>query len=226
MQVIRAAIDSPDSLYDVVSTIAFALGGAQLLQSPETAAELVRLRSELDACQRRYTVDTAALKRRVAELEQPASGTCGRALATGQPCPDHPTDIDADPDPDGPVPFVLVEGATMPVCPVCQNPGCCCTCFGKTPSKDCPHTPERRASMTVYAVQAAARKRRDLTPPPAGFTDTAAHPAPCTYTTSPDCACGPTAVGTVHICPACGSQIVRVDSVTPAGRWVHNREVR
>lgn len=26
-----------------------------------------------------------------------------------------------------------------PVCPVCQNPGCCCRCFGKTPRTDCPH---------------------------------------------------------------------------------------
>jgi hypothetical protein len=36
----NAAVDSsPDSSYDIVATAVFALGSAQLLQSPETAAE-------------------------------------------------------------------------------------------------------------------------------------------------------------------------------------------
>lgn len=48
----NAALMSVDSSYDFASTIVFALGSAQLLQSPETAAELARLRaqvSELEA---------------------------------------------------------------------------------------------------------------------------------------------------------------------------------
>ena len=48
----NAALESPDASYDLVSTIVFALGSAQLLQSPETAAELVELRervAELEA---------------------------------------------------------------------------------------------------------------------------------------------------------------------------------
>lgn len=40
-----ALLTSPDSFCDMVSTIVFALGSAQLLQSPETAAELARLRA-------------------------------------------------------------------------------------------------------------------------------------------------------------------------------------
>lgn len=40
----HAAEASKDASYDLVSTIVFALGAAQLLQSPESAAELVRLR--------------------------------------------------------------------------------------------------------------------------------------------------------------------------------------
>ncbi|THA56142.1 hypothetical protein [Streptomyces sp. A1136] len=43
----NAALMSPDSCYDFASTIVFALGSAQLLQSPETAAELARLRARV-----------------------------------------------------------------------------------------------------------------------------------------------------------------------------------
>lgn len=32
-----------------------------------------------------------------------------------------------------------LPAAAQAVCPVCQNPGCCCRCFGKTPRPDCPH---------------------------------------------------------------------------------------
>lgn len=60
LHVANAALMSPDSSYDFASTIVFALGSAQLLQSPETAAELTRLRA------------------RVAELE----------AATSEPLPD------------------------------------------------------------------------------------------------------------------------------------------
>ncbi|MFD9569931.1 hypothetical protein ACFWBI_08815 [Streptomyces sp. NPDC059982] len=40
----NAALLTQDSAYDFAATIVFALGSAQLLQSPETAAELARLR--------------------------------------------------------------------------------------------------------------------------------------------------------------------------------------
>ena len=43
----NAALMSPDSSYDFASTIVFALGSAQLLQSPETADELARLRARV-----------------------------------------------------------------------------------------------------------------------------------------------------------------------------------
>ncbi|MFD9369613.1 hypothetical protein ACFWA6_18240 [Streptomyces sp. NPDC060020] len=44
-----ALLNSPDAFCDMVATVVFALGGAQLLQSPETAAELARLRAEMTA---------------------------------------------------------------------------------------------------------------------------------------------------------------------------------
>lgn len=47
-----AAVESPASAYGVVDAIVFALDSAQLLQSPETAAELATLRkrvAELEA---------------------------------------------------------------------------------------------------------------------------------------------------------------------------------
>lgn len=43
----HAAEASKDASYDLVSTIVFALGAAQLLQAPETPAELVRLRARV-----------------------------------------------------------------------------------------------------------------------------------------------------------------------------------
>ncbi|MFJ6935731.1 hypothetical protein [Streptomyces sp. NPDC101132] len=44
LKVAHAAESTRDASYDLVSTVVFALGSAQLLQSPETAAELARLR--------------------------------------------------------------------------------------------------------------------------------------------------------------------------------------
>ncbi|MER8158111.1 hypothetical protein [Streptomyces sp. NPDC094472] len=45
LKVAQAATSTPDASYDLVSAIVFALGSAQLLQSPETAAELEQLRA-------------------------------------------------------------------------------------------------------------------------------------------------------------------------------------
>ncbi len=47
LHVANAALLTADSAYDFASTIVFALGAAQLLQSPETAAELSRLRKRV-----------------------------------------------------------------------------------------------------------------------------------------------------------------------------------
>lgn len=83
LPVARAALESQGSAYGVSDAIVFALGGAQLLQSPETVAnaehvakclvdrtkDLTVAEAELDRVRRAYTFDTAELKRRVAELE-------------------------------------------------------------------------------------------------------------------------------------------------------------
>ncbi|MFH8752999.1 hypothetical protein ACH4GK_17610 [Streptomyces rimosus] len=45
--------------------------------------------------------------------------------------------------------------STQPVCPVCQRPGCCCSCFGKSPQRDCSHNKSestRAASPWQQAV--------------------------------------------------------------------------
>lgn len=34
------------------------------------------------------------------------------------------------------------EFGSLPVCPVCSRPGCCCSCFGKSPAPHCPHQGE------------------------------------------------------------------------------------
>ncbi|WP_439947262.1 hypothetical protein [Streptomyces sp. BBFR109] len=54
---------------DLYHAMAEHLADAGLLQSPETAAELDRLRSRVDEVVQAYTFDTAALRKRVAELE-------------------------------------------------------------------------------------------------------------------------------------------------------------
>jgi hypothetical protein len=43
-----AVLNSPDSMCDIVATVVFALGSAQLLQSPEHAAEVAQLSTDLD----------------------------------------------------------------------------------------------------------------------------------------------------------------------------------
>ncbi|MCX5587610.1 hypothetical protein [Streptomyces erythrochromogenes] len=47
LKVANAALLTQDSSYDFAATIVFALGSAQLLQSPESAAELSRLRARV-----------------------------------------------------------------------------------------------------------------------------------------------------------------------------------
>ncbi|MEU8723572.1 hypothetical protein [Streptomyces antimycoticus] len=49
LKVAQAATMTGDASYDLVSAIVFALGSAQLLQSPETAAEQEQLRKDRDA---------------------------------------------------------------------------------------------------------------------------------------------------------------------------------
>lgn len=56
-----------------------------------------------------------------------------------------------------------LEQQATPVCPVCQNPGCCCRCFGKSPRPDCGHgqstsgntSPWQRAVDGLNALAAA-----------------------------------------------------------------------
>lgn len=90
-----ALLNSPDSFCDMVATVVFALGSAQLLQSPETAAEWKRerdslaaqadrviraeqRRAELEAVLGTHRKDDEAeigrLRDRVAELEAAAYG--------------------------------------------------------------------------------------------------------------------------------------------------------
>lgn len=75
----HAAEASKDASYDLVSTIVFALGSAQLLQSPETAAELARLRARVAELERERHATNEVLsdaaerlrrdRDRIAELE-------------------------------------------------------------------------------------------------------------------------------------------------------------
>lgn len=163
LRVINAAWMNGTS-YDLASQAAYALESAQMLQSPETAAEAERLRA------------------RVAELEQQA----------------------------------------MPVCPVCQNPGCCCRCFGKAPRAGCEHegqttpsgiSPWQRAVDGLNALADAgipvhAEPDGHISNPSGGEhiewdraaerwvlthdeddADAEPHPVPCRWPASPVCAC-------------------------------------
>lgn len=84
--------------------IALALDSAGLLMTPETAAELASLRARFAASDHSADEDPIAFALTdKAEAAHPsydeltdrqktvaAPGTCGRALSTGKPCPDHP----------------------------------------------------------------------------------------------------------------------------------------
>ncbi|MER5482984.1 hypothetical protein ABT024_07170 [Streptomyces sp. NPDC002812] len=65
-----ALLNSPDSFCDMVATVVFALGSAQLLQSPETAAELARLRTAWQSARQRaaYSVEMRLVERRAHEV--------------------------------------------------------------------------------------------------------------------------------------------------------------
>lgn len=56
----NAALLTQDSSYDFAATIVFALGSAQLLQSPESAAELARLRARVAALEADRNREVAA----------------------------------------------------------------------------------------------------------------------------------------------------------------------
>lgn len=84
--------------------LAIALDAAGLLNSPEHAAEVDRMRTRLAEYERPADEDPIAFALTdKAEVGHPsydeltdrqktvaAPGTCGRALSTGKPCPDHP----------------------------------------------------------------------------------------------------------------------------------------
>ena len=83
-----ALLSSPDAFCDIAATIVFALGSAQLLQSPESATEVEIQSRELSAA----LAELKELRARVAELEalKPAPiqtcQTCGAGYTYGQPC--------------------------------------------------------------------------------------------------------------------------------------------
>lgn len=58
-----ALLESKDSFCDMVATVVFALGSAQLLQSPETAGELVSLRTQVADLKSRWK-DVGGIRRR------------------------------------------------------------------------------------------------------------------------------------------------------------------
>jgi hypothetical protein len=75
---------------------------------------------------------------------------------------DHPVDED-------PIAFALTAEAAsvQPVCPVCQHPGCCCSCFGKTPRQDCTHQPaEEDVRPQVRKLRALLAVQRAVTEDP------------------------------------------------------------
>lgn len=76
-----ALLSSPDAFCDIAATIVFALGSAQLLQSPETAMELELLQRELAAA-RAELEGLRALKPAPIQTCQ----TCGAGYKLGQPC--------------------------------------------------------------------------------------------------------------------------------------------
>ncbi|MEU6649466.1 hypothetical protein ABZ904_08465 [Streptomyces sp. NPDC046900] len=92
--VIRAAW-SQGRIAALSDQAAEALESAQLLQSPETADELDQLRTRvaeleqlLDGKDR--TVDEDPIRYALTDKAEAVAGTCGRALSTGEPCPDQP----------------------------------------------------------------------------------------------------------------------------------------
>ncbi len=90
----------------------------------------------------RAEIDRYAAARRASaprcELENPHHPGALCTLVFG-----HRTDVDHQ-DTDGrawPWDTELNQShpLALPICPVCQRPGCCCRCFGKTPRPDCQH---------------------------------------------------------------------------------------
>ncbi|MGW7435657.1 hypothetical protein [Streptomyces sp. NPDC054849] len=84
----HAAEASKDASYDLVSTIVFALGSAQLLQSPETAAELSRLVQDRAQWRTRYYEES----RTYWDAELPPGGECCADCnqpVESEPCAEH-----------------------------------------------------------------------------------------------------------------------------------------
>lgn len=61
LKVARAATNTCDASYDLVSAIVFALGSAGLLRSLESATELVRLRARISELERTAADEAAPL---------------------------------------------------------------------------------------------------------------------------------------------------------------------
>ena len=112
-----ALLESNDGFCDLVATVVFALGSAQLLQSPETAAELARLRARVAELEtERHTTNEAlsdaaetlrADRDRIAELcrqveaERPEAAQthrCGIPLTRRLECGHCPHEVCEDCD--------------------------------------------------------------------------------------------------------------------------------
>ncbi|MGW2933985.1 hypothetical protein ACWDA7_19525 [Streptomyces sp. NPDC001156] len=92
--VIRAAW-SQGRIAALSDQAAEALESAQLLMSPESAAELDQLRTRVAELEQQLAVtdrpvDEDPIAYALTDKAEAAAGRCGRALSTGEPCPDHP----------------------------------------------------------------------------------------------------------------------------------------
>lgn len=72
-----------------------------------------------------------------------------------------------------PTPTDARSAATAPVCPVCQNPSCCCSCFGKTPDRLCPHQAVAEASKDT--TDRGETTRTPAFPPRGGHREACAY---------------------------------------------------
>lgn len=69
--------------------IALALDSAQLLMTPETAAELKRLRERVVELEEQLVAQERPVDEDPITFSLTAEASCGRALTTGNACPEH-----------------------------------------------------------------------------------------------------------------------------------------
>ncbi|MCQ6250860.1 hypothetical protein [Streptomyces malaysiensis] len=177
LKVAQAAAMTSDASYELVSAVVFALGSAQLLQSPETAAELTQMRArvaELEAGQQRATAhgeklaaclvartqELMAAEQRTNELE--LRETALRSLLPTEPRPERglPDELAHETGWHGAMELVAeVLGESLPyVVPIDEEP----VPFGLTERAEAELLP---AVVTSSARAAAEKLRRVLALP-------------------------------------------------------------